>query len=226
MKFLIYSVVFISIVFSSSCFYKDKQIQKQIKEQPHSKRAYFFGYQLGTDAKKVFSEEKNQKIFLVGVRDGLEERKTLVDMNEMKKLRSKPRRKDPKEGKKHKEQGMKFLEENKKKPGVKTTDSGLQYKVLKAGDGKSPSATDTVEVHYRGSLINGTEFDSSYKRNKTITFPLNEVIKGWTEGLQLMKEGAEYEFYIPPELGYGPGGTSGIPPNSVLIFEVKLIKVQ
>ena len=90
------------------------------------------------------------------------------------------------------EAGKKFLEENRGKEGVKETSSGLQYKVLKEGSGKSPSATDTVEVHYRGTLIDGTEFDSSYKRNQSISFPLNGVIKGWTEGLQLMKEGAEY----------------------------------
>ena len=227
MNFLIYVVVLIAIVFSSSCSYKDKQIKKQIKTDTESKMAYLFGYQLGSYAKKeLFSKnEEQKKIFLVGVRDGLEG-KMLMDISEMKKLESNLGRTAPKEKQKQKEKGMKFLEENKKKPGVKTTASGLQYKVLKAGEGKSPSVIDKVEVHYRGSLIDGTEFDSSYKRNKTITFPLNGVIKGWTEGLQLMKEGAKYEFYIPPELGYGSGGTSGIPPDSVLIFEVQLIKVQ
>ena len=129
-------------------------------------------------------------------------------------------------GEKMSAEGKKFLEENKQKPGVKVTSSGLQYKVLKAGTGRSPSATDKVEVHYRGTFIDGKEFDSSYKRQKSVTFPLNGVIKGWTEGVQLMKEGAEYEFYIPPELGYGSSGTPGsIPPHSVLIFQVKLIKV-
>ena len=226
MNFLMYVVFLIAVIFSSSCFSKDKQIKKQIKTDTESKMAYLFGYRAGTNAKRLFSKEENQKIFLVGVRDGLKGKKPLADMSEMKKPRSQFRKKTPKKKQKQKEKGMKFLEENKKKPGVKTTASGLQYKVLKAGEGKSPSATDKVEVHYRGSLIDGTEFDSSYKRNKTITFPLNGVIKGWTEGLQLMKEGAKYEFYIPPELGYGSGGTSGIPPDSVLIFEVQLIKIQ
>ena len=124
------------------------------------------------------------------------------------------------------QQQVDFLEQNKKKAGVQVTNSGLQYKVLTQGAGKSPTASDTVEVHYKGTLTDGTEFDSSYKRNKTIKFPLNGVIQGWTEGLQLMKEGSKYEFYLPPHLGYGSSNVPGIPPNSVLIFEVELVKVH
>ena len=120
------------------------------------------------------------------------------------------------------------MKENAKKEGVKTTASGLQYKVLKEGEGKSPKATDRVEVHYRGTLLDGTEFDSSYKRGETITFPLNGVIPGWTEGVQLMKEGAKYQFTIPSKLAYGERGTPGgpIPANATLIFDVELIKVK
>jgi len=126
-----------------------------------------------------------------------------------------------------KERGEKFQKENAKKPGVKTTASGLQYEVLKEGTGKSPKATDTVLVHYRGTLINGTEFDSSYKRNEPIEFPLNRVIKGWTEGVQLMKEGAKYRFVIPSDLAYGPRGAGAdIGPDETLIFEVELLKVK
>jgi FKBP-type peptidyl-prolyl cis-trans isomerase FkpA len=111
---------------------------------------------------------------------------------------------------------------------VKVTPTGLQYKVLKEGEGKSPKATDTVRVHYRGTLVNGTEFDSSYKRGEPAEFPLNRVIKGWTEGVQLMKEGAKYQFFIPSALGYGERGTPGGPigPNETLIFEIELLKVQ
>ena len=123
-----------------------------------------------------------------------------------------------------------FLAENARKEGVQTTGSGLQYLVLSegAGDGKSPSASDTVEVHYQGTLLDGSEFDSSYKRGETIEFPLNRVIPGWTEGVQLMSEGDKYRFFIPPALGYGERGTPGGPigPNEALIFEVELVAVK
>ncbi len=126
------------------------------------------------------------------------------------------------------EKGEAFLAENAKKEGVKTTASGLQYKILKEGTGKTPQATDTVEVHYKGTLLDGTEFDSSYKRKETATFPLNRVIPGWTEGVQLMKVGAKYQFTIPSKLAYGERGTPGgpIPANSTLIFEVELVSVK
>src|SRR5881394_629143 len=125
---------------------------------------------------------------------------------------------------KNKAEGEKFLEENKKKDGVKTTASGLQYKVLKEGSGPSPKETDTVVTNYRGTLIDGTEFDSSYKRNEPATFPVNRVIKGWTEALQLMKPGGKYKLFIPSNLAYGPGGAGGdIGPNATLIFEVELL---
>ena len=119
-----------------------------------------------------------------------------------------------------------FLQQNKDKEGVTVTASGLQYKVLQEGTGTQPAnSSATVEVHYRGTLIDGTEFDSSYKRDQTAQFPLNQVIPGWTEGLQLMKEGGKYEFYIPQSLGYGGQQTGSIPAFSTLIFQVELIKV-
>lgn len=123
-------------------------------------------------------------------------------------------------------EGQKFLADNKGKEGVQTTDSGLQYKVLTMGDGAKPAATDTVKVHYRGTLLDGTEFDSSYARNEPISFALNRVIAGWTEGMQLMPIGSKFEFYIAPELGYGEGGGGPIPPNSTLIFEVELLDIE
>lgn len=123
--------------------------------------------------------------------------------------------------------GEKFLEDNAKKEGVVVTASGLQYKVITPGTGKSPKATDTVEVHYEGTLIDGTVFDSSYRRKETIEFPLNGVIAGWTEGVQLMQEGAKYRFFIPSKLAYGSRGAGGvIGPNQALIFDVELIKVR
>jgi len=122
--------------------------------------------------------------------------------------------------------GQKFLAENKLKEGVQTTASGLQYKVLTMGEGAKPAATDTVKVHYRGTLLDGTEFDSSYARNEPISFGLNRVIAGWTEGVQLMPTGSKFEFYINPELAYGEGGGGPIPPNSTLIFEVELLDIE
>ncbi len=124
--------------------------------------------------------------------------------------------------------GEKFLAENGKKPNIKTTASGLEYEVLTEGKGTAhPSATDNVTVHYKGTLLDGSEFDSSYSRNEPATFPLNAVIPGWTEGVQLMTEGAKYKFYIPSKLAYGESGAGGkIGPNEALIFEVELIKIN
>ncbi|MBL4603961.1 MAG: FKBP-type peptidyl-prolyl cis-trans isomerase [Emcibacteraceae bacterium] len=120
-----------------------------------------------------------------------------------------------------------FLEENKNKEGITVTDSGLQYKVLLEGTGNSPKATDRVTVHYEGTLTDGTVFDSSYERGQPIDFGLNQVIRGWTEGVQLMKEGAKYKFFIPSELAYGSRGAGGlIGPDEDLIFTVELIRVN
>jgi len=131
-------------------------------------------------------------------------------------------------GEKNKKEGDAFLEQNKKQPGVVTLPSGLQYKVLVAGAGKTPRLSSTVTTQYSGKLIDGTEFESSYKRGEAATFPVNGVIKGWTEALQLMKEGAKWELYIPPDLAYGPAGTGDgtIPPNATLIFTIELIGVK
>ncbi len=124
--------------------------------------------------------------------------------------------------------GTTFLAENGKKAGIVTTASGLQYEVLTKGTGtKSPSATDLVEVNYEGKLLDGKIFDSSYQRGESISFPLNRVIAGWTEGVQLMTEGAKYRFYIPSDLAYGTRGAGrDIPPNAALIFDVELIKIK
>ena len=130
-------------------------------------------------------------------------------------------------GKVAKAEGEQFLAENAKKEGVKTTASGLQYQVLREGNGKQPKATDQVECHYEGTLIDGTKFDSSYDRGQTATFPLNQVIAGWTEGLQLMHEGAKYRFFIPYQLAYGERGAgASIPPYAALIFDVELVAVK
>jgi FKBP-type peptidyl-prolyl cis-trans isomerase len=123
-------------------------------------------------------------------------------------------------------EGDKFMLENHSKEGVQVTDSGLQYKVLEMGDGAKPSATDKVKVHYRGTLLNGEEFDSSYARGEPISFQLNQVIPGWTEGVQLMPVGSKFMFYIPPDLAYGPAGGGPIGPNATLIFQVELLGIE
>ncbi|HAX09805.1 MAG TPA: peptidylprolyl isomerase, partial [Marinobacter hydrocarbonoclasticus] len=127
---------------------------------------------------------------------------------------------------KNKDAGEAFLAENAEREGVETTESGLQYEVIEEGNGERPTAEDQVEVHYTGELINGEVFDSSRERGQTVTFGLNQVIPGWTEGLQLMSEGARYKLYIPSDLAYGPGGNQAIGPNETLVFDVELIAVN
>ncbi len=151
---------------------------------------------------------------------------TLADLQ--KEMQAKQQEKMKTDGEKNKKEGEAFLAENKKKEGVKTLPSGLQYKVITEGKGNSPKETDTVSVQYRGTLIDGTEFDSSYKRGQAATFPVNGVIKGWTEALQLMKEGAKWQLVIPADLAYGEAGTGGGPigASATLIFEVELVSIQ
>lgn len=172
--------------------------------------------------------------FAQSITDVLEDNELKVPHTEAQKIvnqffqeqEEKMNREKAEKGKVAKEAGKAFLEENGKKPGVITTKSGLQYEVLAEGNDKHPKATDKVRCHYEGRLIDGTVFDSSYKRNAPADFGLNQVIAGWTEGVQLMGEGAKYRFYIPYLLGYGEGGAGDmIPPYSTLIFDVELIKV-
>lgn len=143
-------------------------------------------------------------------------------MQEKNKLEQESQAKDAEE---NKAKGAAFLEENKAKEGVTTLESGLQYKVVTAGEGKSPGPADRVKVHYKGTLIDGTQFDSSYDRGQPATFGVSQVIRGWTEGLQLMKEGAKWELSIPSDLAYGASPRPSIPGNSVLLFEVELLEV-
>jgi FKBP-type peptidyl-prolyl cis-trans isomerase len=123
-------------------------------------------------------------------------------------------------------EGDKFQLENRLKEGVVITDTGLQYQVLEMGDGPKPASTDKVSVHYRGTLLNGEEFDSSYARGEPISFELDKVIPGWTEGVQLMPVGSKFMFFVPPELGYGPAGGGPIGPNATLIFQVELLAIE
>jgi FKBP-type peptidyl-prolyl cis-trans isomerase len=161
--------------------------------------------------------------------------KTRFDINEANKviqshfmkMREEQQRKREEAKVRNIEEGKKFLEENKTKEGVVALPSGLQYKIIKEGAGIKPTEKDTVEVHYRGTLLDGTEFDSSYSRGEPVTFPLNGVIKGWTEGLQQIGEGTKVEFYIPDSLAYGERGSGQkITPNATLVFEVELLQVK
>ena len=149
-------------------------------------------------------------------------------MNTINDVSQKPLTGSPyQQGIKNAAEGKKFLAENKQKPGVVATESGLQYKVINKGSGRQPKSADEVEVHYRGTLLNGQEFDSSYQKGKPAKFRLDQVIAGWTEGLQLMNKGGKFEFYIPSDLAYGRAGTAGkIGANATLVFEVELLAIK
>jgi FKBP-type peptidyl-prolyl cis-trans isomerase FklB len=190
-------------------------------------------YSIGLNVGINLSKQKipvNPDALAAGVRDGLAGKPRLTEEQVRETMMAFEKdmvEKQKQAGEKNATEGAKFLEENKKKEGIKTTASGLQYKVLKEGSGPQPKETDTVTVNYKGTLLDGTEFDSSYKRNEPATFGLNQVIKGWTEGVQLMKKGSKYQFFIPANLAYGersPGGS--IPPNSTLTFEVELLDIK
>lgn len=186
------------------------------------------GFSIGKKIKQT-KPDVQASSFAQGFHDAIEGKDSRLTKEDIKQARiealKNSLKKKPRKDSNMKEQ-KDFLEKNKQKPSVKTTSSGLQYEVLQEGTGKSPELTNKVEVHYKGSLIDGTEFDSSYKRGEPISFPLSGVIKGWQEGLQLMKEGAKYKLYIPSEIGYGSAGAgASIPPHATLIFEVELLKV-
>ena len=195
--------------------------------------SYIVGYNLGTNFKSQ-DITVNPKQMLKGLNDGLSGEQSSISAAQQaaimakyqKMISEKIQAQSASQADSNAKTGADFLAKNAKADGVVTTTSGLQYKVIKAGKGDSPKATDTVTVNYEGKLINGTVFDSSFQRGQPATFALNQVISGWTEGLQLMKPGAEYMFYIPANLAYGDRAMgSVIPPNSTLIFKVDLISV-
>lgn len=199
------------------------------------KVSYAIGLDVGNGLKKN-DVDVDADVLARAVRDVLAGNKPLMTEDEVKtsimelqkELQAKQQERAKVQSEKNKKDGEAYLAQNKTKAGVKTLPSGLQYKVITEGKGKSPKATDTVTVQYAGTLVDGTEFDSSYKRGQPATFPVNGVIKGWTEALQLMKEGAKWQLVIPPDLAYGANGTPGGPigPNAVLIFEVELVSIK
>jgi len=228
MKRLVPSVL-CCMLLAGAAFAADKVELKTQKD----KASYAIGLDMGGSLKKN-EIDVNTDALIQGIKDGLTDAKPRLSDQEMKEtiaalqkdLMAKQQERQKAAAEKNKKEGEAFLEANKKKPGVKVLPSGLQYKVVKEGTGKTPKATDTVTVNYKGTLIDGTEFDSSYKRGEPATFPVNGVIKGWTEALQLMKVGSKWQLFIPPDLAYGPRGAGQvIGPNSTLVFEVELVSI-
>ena len=199
------------------------------------KLSYALGLGIGRQLAQMGAEQLSIDDFAQAIKDvvaggqlKLDEAEAQVIVQEFfQKQEEKQRAAAAEMGKKAKEEGEKYLAENAKKEGVVTLPSGLQYLVIKEGNGKRPKATDKVKCHYEGMLVDGTLFDSSVQRGEPATFPLNQVIAGWTEGLQLMSEGSKYRFFIPYTLGYGERGAgASIPPFAALVFDVELIEVQ
>jgi FKBP-type peptidyl-prolyl cis-trans isomerase FklB len=191
------------------------------------KVSYIIGTEIGKNFKKQ-SVDIDPDVLTRGIKDAISGGKSLLTEQEIQEtMAAFQKEMMAKLEEKNKKEGEAFLTENKKKEGVKTLPSGLQYKVIKAGTGKKPKINDTVTTHYRGTLIDGTEFDSSYRRGQPASFPVSGVIRGWTEALQLMGEGAKWQLFIPPNLAYGERGMGGvIGPNATLIFEIELISIQ
>ena len=227
-----YLVVMLILIFVMACGQGMQEVTALDNAQDS------ISYSIGTDIGKNLKRGGypiNVAALAQGITDVMAEKELLLTdeeiMEMLKKYRTEAQAAQKKvqaeQGEKNMSEGQKFLEENKANEGIVVLPSGLQYKVITEGSGKTPKATDKVKVHYKGTLISGKEFDSSYKRNQPAEFPVNGVIKGWTEALQLMKEGSKWMLYIPGDLAYGPRGASAdIGPNATLIFEVELLEVQ
>jgi len=228
-KWLLLPLVFLMLAPSYLFADENTALETQIQ-----KESYSIGYQVGLSMKNDGVEVNFDKL-VQGLQDAVNEQEPLLSDEEMRSLivalkekaRAVQMQKFQEAIVKNAEESAKFLEENAKKEGIKTTDSGLQYKILKEGEGEIPQEEDFVTVHYRGTLLDGTEFDSSYSRGEPQKFQTDGVIKGWTEALQLMKEGSKWEIFVPPDLAYGKGGMPPkIPPNSVLVFEIELLSID
>ena len=229
MKVLI--AVALSIVLVAGCVNAgDNTALKSEKD----KVSYSIGLNIGNNFKSQ-SVDINPDILAKGVKDALSGSKSLMTEKEIqetmaafqKEMNAKQTERIKALAEKNKKDGEAFLAENKKKEGVKTTANGMQYKIIKAGNGAKPKATDTVTVNYRGTLIDGTEFDSSYKRGEPTIFPLNGIIPGWLEALQLMPVGSKWQLFLPPALAYGERGSGReIGPNAALVFDVELLSIN
>ncbi|KTF13323.1 FKBP-type peptidyl-prolyl cis-trans isomerase [Pseudoalteromonas sp. H105] len=234
------SLIAASVLALTACNQEAKQEQAPVKlDTEAQQQAYGIGASVGNFLNKDLADktelgiELDQALLMRGFKDALageaklDEEKirevlTALDTS----VRTKQDAQAKVEAEKSKAAGEQYLVDNAAKEGVTVTESGLQYEVMAMGDGEKPVATDVVKVHYKGTLLDGTEFDSSYSRNEPTTFPLNRVIAGWTEGLQLMPVGSKYKFTIPADLAYGDRDLGKIPANSTLVFEVELLEIQ
>lgn len=206
----------------------------QAADTPLTTEAQKFSYTVGVQMGQTLKRDaKDIDVDLVAraIKDVIGDKKLQLSQEDMQKtmesFQQKQQQKQANAAEKNEKAGAEYLAANKKKEGVVETPSGLQYKVVKAGSGDKPKPTDTVVVHYKGTLINGTEFDSSYKRNEPASFKVNQVIQGWQEALQLMNPGAKYQLVIPGKLAYGPRGAGGqIGPNETLLFDVELLEIK
>ena len=205
-----------------------KIVNDKIVNEFMDKNSYALGLSMGQNLMGSGVEKLNYQDLAAGIEDVLTHQQPKISYQEAQQvLNTFFQELEQKIAGAAKEAGEKFLAENAKREGVKVTESGLQYEILEPSLGQKPKATDTVRVHYEGTLIDGTVFDSSYKRGESITFPLNGVIKGWTEGLQLMSIGSKYKFFIPYQLAYGERGAgASIPPYAALIFTVELLGIE
>ena len=223
---LLFSVLIISSMLNCS----SKQSSKSVSTLSTLKdsTSYSLGADLGENLKKQ-NVEIDYDIFMAGLMDGMETGMVKLDQKQrrsvMTALQKSLREKANLEGESNLKLADEFLIKNKMNKGIKETPTGLQYRVINEGNGNSPNKTDRVKVHYVGKLMDGTEFDSSIERGEPTEFGLNQVIKGWTEGLQLMKVGSKYEFFIHPKIAYGSRPRPTIPANSLLIFEVELLDI-
>jgi FKBP-type peptidyl-prolyl cis-trans isomerase FklB len=229
MKKLIVVALVLSI-FSSMVIAQKKGTPKTKKE----KISYSIGVNIGKNM-KTQGMDLDQGLLTQGIKDGLNSSKTAMSDKDMEaamtsfqqEMTGKMQAKQKVNGEKNTKEGEAFLAANKKKEGVVTLSSGLQYKILKSGDGPKPTKDQTVKCHYRGTLIDGTEFDNSYKRGEPTEFPVGQVVKGWTEALQLMPVGSKWQLFIPSDLAYGPNGAGQmIGPNATLIFDIELLSIK
>lgn len=224
LKLLIFTLG-VSMLTLASC---DKKGNKNVSlKNDIDSVSYSLGANFGSNLERSGLINLNEDIFLAAMYSAIAKDSLKIDPRQGNSIINNYIRKIQENiGKENQAKGDKFLSENKTKEGVTTTESGLQYRIINEGEGEKPLATDKVKVHYRGTTIDGKEFDSSYKRNEPATFAANRVIKGWTEALQLMPAGSKWELFIPASLAYGPRGAgSDIGPNETLIFEVELLEI-